>query len=657
MKNKNSLIIGCLLGFIIITCCVCIVFGALSASILNNLNTSRVVDLSTDLEIIRPGEEITQTVSLQSLQQIIVPENDPRDLAGRLQGIHNIPKIVFDFNAPYVLGDRKSFWVTDTDTNMSSEKETTLGFLTEHAYFWIGTDVEYDLEELKQLAEIFENEIYPTNQSFFGSEWSPGVDGDEHIYIVYVSGLGGNVAGYFSPGDELHPFASEYSNAHELFMFNSDNTQLSSNYTRGVLAHEHQHMIHWYLDRNETSWMNEGFSELSVLMNGFGVGGKDILFMQNPDDQLNDWPNDGDSSPNYGSSFLFMAYFLDRMGQEITQAVITKPENGLKSIDMVLWEMDVTDPLNGNLVKADDLVLDWGLSNYIMNKDVLDGRFIYHNYPTAPQASATETIKDCEGPKENRDVEQYGTDYIRITCKGSHQLKFIGSTRTQVLEEFPYSGEYAFWSNKGDESDMTLTKNFNFSELEGPINLNYWIWYDLEIDYDYLYLLASVEGGDWEFLKTPSGTDYDPSGNSYGWGYNGKSETWIEETVDLSHFAGKQVRLRFEYITDAAVFGEGLLLDDISIPEINYFENFEEDEGGWEANGFARINNQLPQSYNLALITYGNETTVEYLSLDEDMTTEIAFEIGGSVDEVVLVIQGTTRYTRQKAAYNLEFLP
>ena len=35
--------------------------------------------------------------------------------------------------------------------------------------------------------------------------------------------------------------------------------------------------------------------------------------------------------------------------------------------------------------------------------------------------------------------------------------------------EMAYSGKMAFWSNKGDESDMTLTREFDFSSASGPL--------------------------------------------------------------------------------------------------------------------------------------------------------------------------------------------
>ena len=43
--------------------------------------------------------------------------------------------------------------------------------------------------DLSDLADSFENQIYPTDRAFFGSEWTPGVDGDPHIYILYARGL------------------------------------------------------------------------------------------------------------------------------------------------------------------------------------------------------------------------------------------------------------------------------------------------------------------------------------------------------------------------------------------------------------------------------------------------------------------------------------
>ncbi len=172
---------------------------------------------------------------------------------------------------------------------------------------------------------------------------------------------------------------------------------------------------------------------------------------------------------------------------------------------------------------------------------------------------------------------------------------------------------------------------------------------------------TSSDGGEtWQIVTTPSGTDEDPSGNSYGWAYNGLSNgdgSWIQETIDLSEFAGSQVQIRFEYVTDAAVNGEGLLLDDIAIPEIDYFSDFEEHDGGWGAAGFVRIQNYIPQTYRLALISRGTATIVEMITLNSDNSVDIPIQIGADVDDVILVVSGTSRFTRQTAAYRFEISP
>jgi hypothetical protein len=201
---------------------------------------------------------------------------------------------------------------------------------------------------------------------------------------------------------------------------------------------------------------------------------------------------------------------------------------------------------------------------------------------------------------------------------------------------------------------MTLTHEFDFSDVSGPIDFSFRTWYDLEEDYDYLYFEVSEDGEHWQIITTPSGTDEDPSGNSYGWAYNNVTNGWIEENIDLSQYAGKKISVRFEYVTDAAVNGEGMLIDDVRVDAIDYATDFETDDGGWVADGFARVQNVLPQTFRLALIKQGSTTTVEMIDVSEDQTAEIPLSIGGDVDNVTLVVSGTTRFTRGEGSYTVE---
>ena len=668
---KTSTITTILIALVVlIICCLCVAVISVtsffivrnSQGIINQIPTEMFNYIPTDVYqptptvvVTRPPLAAVSDETLLQLENTIVPNNDLNDIYCRLESKCNIPKTLAAPTSPLQVGDKEIFWVNDTDTNENIQVNVTLRAISDHVYFWIEDKVSFNQNDLNKMMDAFENEIYPTTREFFGSEWTPGVDGDPHIYIVYATGLGNSIAGYYSSADEYNPLVHEYSNAHEMFIFNADNSPLDDPFTYGVLAHEFQHMIQWNVDRDETSWLNEGLSELSAFINGYDVGGFDYLYTMHPDLQLNDWPNDSNAtSPHYGASFLFTDYILDRFGETATKSLVANPLNGLDSVDDMLKSINATDPLTGKSITADDLFLDWAVTNFVDDGSVADGRYVYHNYPSVPTTGVTENIQNCPSGVQDRPVHQYGVDYIQINCPGVHTLTFNGSTITKVIPQDPYSGDYAFWSNKGDESDMTLTREFDFTNITAPGDFSFMTWYDLEQDYDYLYLEASTDGQKWDILQTSLGTNQDPSGNSFGWGFNGETHTWVKENVDLSQFAGQKVYIRFEYVTDAAVNGEGFLLDDVSVDSIGYFSDFESDDGGWTADGFVRIQNTLPQTFKLALITFGNTTTVQNIELNSDQTVDIPLDISGGVRNAVLVVSGTTRYTRELASYQYE---
>ncbi|MGD0752930.1 MAG: hypothetical protein ABSA23_16175 [Anaerolineales bacterium] len=592
--------------------------------------------------------------TLKLIEGITVPEDDLASLACRFKNVCNIPPTLPPPPSPLALGAHQTFWTLSEDTNSYLQVQATLRYITPHSYFWVDDSVSFNQPDVKSLMDAFENKIYPTDRQFFGSEWTPGVDDDPHIYILYTNGLGATVGGAYSSINEYPSQINPYSNAHEMFYISSSEP-LTDPHTYGDLAHEFQHMIHWYEDPNEPTFINEGFSKLAEFLNGYPSGGDEQVFISNPDINLTDWiiGSAGQDIAHYGASFLFATYFLDRFGADTTKALIHNQHNGLEKIDSTLAQRNVTDPLTGKVITADDFFLDWAVTNYVHDASVSDGRYFYHNYPASPQASPTETIGNCPADPASRTVNQYGVNYVKITCPGSHTLHFEGATSTRLLPADAHSGSYAYWSNLGDQSDMTLTHQFDLSGVSGPVSMNYWTWYDIEKDYDYVYVEASTDGQHWNFLTTPSGTDSNPNGASYGWAYTGQSNGWIQESVDLSRFAGKKVSVRFEYLTDESLNGAGFLLDDVSVPAIHYSTGFETDDNSWLADGFARIENTIPQTFRLALITQGTtRSSVQIIPVPADQSVDIPLTIGqNGVQEVVLVVTGTTRFTQELAPY------
>ena len=592
--------------------------------------------------------------TLEVLNENIVPINDPIDLVGRLGGKPGVPDTLIDENAPYNVGAQKDFWVSNTDTNENFQISATLQYVGDNIYFWIEDGVRFNQSDLDRLASTFDQEIIPTNREFFGQEWNPGVDGDSRFYVLYAGGLGNSLAGYFSSADELHPDAHPFSNAHEMFLLSSDNVPLNDSYIYGTMAHEFQHMIHWYQDKNEESWVNEGFSMLAEHVNGYDTGGFDWEYMRNTDMQLNDWGGDvGQNGPHYGASFLFMVYFLDRFGEDATKAFVSHDENGFASLDAVFAELNIQNPTTGKLYTGNEFFADWVVANMLQDTGIENQRYDYISY-SPYSIDNTKTYYECPTTITG-DVFQYGVDYLSLACPGSYTVEFAGSEVVSLLPfNHPSSGENFFWSNLGDESNMRLTREFDLSQVSGLVELRFNTWYDLEEDYDYAYISASVDGTNWDILDSQNCTSLNPSGNSYGCGWNGQSDGWIDEAVDLSQYAGEKVTVRIDYVTDAAVNGKGMAIDDLRLDAVGYTSDLESDEGGWLAEGFVRVQNTLPQSFSVSVIHAGNQPKVEQYQLEAGEKLTLDVEIGNSFDEVILVISGTTPVTREKATYQVE---
>jgi immune inhibitor A len=663
-NGNKTVLIG--IGVIIAVCCACaLIAGAVgvvlyyrAAQVIETIDPNFTFDAGTptpEPEVTRPPVENVSTDTIETLKSSIVPENNPYELACRLQGVCNVDETLPAPASPLEVGAKQKFWITNSNTDEHFQIDATLRYITPHTYFWAEQGADVNMDDLKSLMDTFENKIYTTDREFFGSEWIPGVDNDPHIYVVYASNIGTTVAGYFSSSDSYNPLVREFSNGHEMYVLGTSQ-DLGDNYTYSTLAHEFVHMIQFASDRNDVSWINEGFAEVGAFLNGYDVGGADWLYSQDPDLQLNDWTdsNSPDFAPHYGASFLYLTYFLDRFGEDASKALTSNPENDLTSVDNTLSTLKINDEATSKPITADDVFIDWAIALFVQNKNVGDGRYAFHNYPDAPQTNPTETISTCPSSPFSRTVHQYGIDYLNITCAGNYNLHFEGSTVTGLLPVDAHSGLHSFWSNKGDESDMTLTREFDFTDASSPLSLSYWTWYDIEENWDYLYVEVSEDGKTWDIIKTPSGTDTNPTGNSYGWGYTGKTSGWIQEAVDLSAYAGKKVQVRFEYVTDAALNGEGLLLDDITVDAINYTADFETDNNGWTPEGFVRVENVLPQTFRLALIINSNgQTTVQMIDVHADQTADIPLELQ-SGDTATLVVTGTTRFTREHANYSIE---
>ncbi|MBN1889956.1 MAG: immune inhibitor A [Thermoflexales bacterium] len=582
--------------------------------------------------------------TLHLIESSDTPQRDLLDVTLRLKdpGVP-IPQVVREEPWNFEVGDTHEFWVSNEDTNENFQIMARLVYKTPHTYFFVDQDARLDERDLKRVAERFETQTYPTNREFFGSEWTPGVDSDPHLTVLFARGLGSYVAGYYNSMDEFSRLVHEYSNEMEMFYINADGVDLDDPFYECVLAHEFQHMIHWSNDRNESNWINEGFSELACLLNGLDAGGSEYSFGARPDTQLNSWADEtGDAGPNYGASYLFMAYFLDRFGEEATRALVAHQENSMASVDEVLKDL-------GTGLSFDDVFADWVVANYLNDPTMADGRYGYLSL-VPPSFETDTTYRERDLPAEQQTtVSQYGTDYVVLRGKGDFQLDFAGASLVGLASISAHSGQYLWWAGRENNSDTTLTREFDLSGLS-KATLTFWTWYDIEEDWDYAYVQLSTDGKHWTTLPGQTTTNTDPNGSNYGNGYTGASGGWIQETIDLSAYAGQKVQVRFEYLTDAAVTHAGMFLDDVAIPELSYRYDAESD-GDWLARGFIRNANVLPQEWLLQLVKLQRgQTSVERLQLNPDNTGRWTLSLG-SGEEAVLVVSGRAPVTTEPAGY------
>ena len=663
-RTRNTIIIIALLGITLLCCLFVLCFSA-SLLVVNYVQLESIGQVQhqsnaqpTVVPTLSPlptavfSNAPVQTDAL--LREAQVPSNDPIDLAARLRPeLGAVPKIVNDSPPHFEVGDVTTFWVGNSDTDENWQIDAELLVKSEHLYMWGEKGVNVDTGDLQRSADFFDSQIYPTNRAFFGSEWSPGIDNDPRLHVLHASNLGLGVAGYFSSADEASHLINPFSNEKEMFYINIDNTFPGEEFYNGVLAHEFQHMIHWRQDLNETTWMNEGAAELAMQLNGLERSPDsfkpDQEFAENPDLQLNTWPDSEESYAHYGNAYLFMTYFLSRFGEQATQALIANPANSMESVDNVVQSLDLG-------LSGDDVFADWVVANWLDDPSQIDGRWGYPDYDLDPM----KTIEDYWSlPAQGEgQVHQYAADYITIEAENDINIGFEGTTVTQLAPTDAYSGDWAWWSHGIDSSDTRLTLPVDLTDVD-EATLRFRTWYDIEELWDYAYVEISTDSGDtWTLLESDRTTRENPNGNAYGPGYTGFSggsePEWVLEELDLSSYAGQAVQIRFEYVTDLAVTQPGMFIDDVEIPEIGYFEDFENGPGQWQTEGWLLTDNILSQRWIVQVIeTREDGSTVVHrvpVGLDGRGQLRLVGVDGG--EDLVLVISALAPITVEKASYH-----
>ena len=550
---------------------------------------------------------------------------------------------------PFAVGQVDSFWVLDHNDNTYKRREAELRLVTPHVYWYVepGRDVRAD--DLQRSAAHFEDVTYPTVHRYFGSEWSPGVDGDPRI-TVFMGTVPG-VAAYFSSWDEYPRSVFPYSNEREIVHLNAGSSRPGTAGFDATLAHEFQHMVHWNVNPADETWVDEGSAELAASLAGPArAAGGTSQFGRQPDVQLTAW-SESNTSSHYESAFLFMQYFADHYGgPDALRSLLAEQGRPPETFDRYLAR-------SGYGVGFDEVFQDWVVANLVDDPRVEGGR--YSHARSDPRMTLLGRLRPGEPPLVER-VHQYAADYVELVGDGGNvEILFEGAPTVRLAGADPTSGRKLWWSNRGDGLDTFMTRRFDLASVAAA-TLRFNLWYDTERDYDYFYVMASRDGGaSWQVLSGALASDANPTGNAVGPGYSGRSgadgPAWVREQVDLTPFAGGEVLLRFEYVTDQAYNAAGVLVDDVEIPEIGYQDDGEL-ETGWVSEGFIRSDNTIPQPWGLRLVEYrrGGEVTVRPLAVGPDgRLAERLPGLGGEVERAVLAVSGLAPRTLETAPYRV----
>ncbi len=570
------------------------------------------------------------------------PDRDLQELGKRLVEGYTEPKTVLP-SEPFVIGQKVDLWISRDSGSAVVSGEVS--YISEHAYWIFENGYLPSSEDIMGVAEKFEDQVWPAVTEVFGTPLTPGIDGDNRI-VVYTAVLRTGVAGYFSAADSYPQEIRQHSNQREALYMSANRVDLTGSEYLSVIAHELQHASHFAVDSSEESWVNEGLSEVSAEIAGFARSAASA-FVRTPSTSLTAWAQDITvSAANYGAANLFFAFIASHYGgNEMLTAISQDQNDGIESIDSAL-------ATQGFDVTANDVFADWLIANYLSTDE---GPYSYAEHEVPPVRNRYKRAPDSLIGT----VKSFGADYV-VTSSGSGQMTidFSGEAETSLLNAAPHSGASCWWSNHGDSIDSTLTRSIDLRSLDSA-SLTYWVNYEIEEFWDYAYVMVSTDEGEtWDILDTGRAINFNPNGNAYGAGMTGASLGWVQDSVDLSDYAGQQVLLRFEYITDDAVFSKGACFDDFNIPELDWFDNTST-AGDWVSNGFARVEETIPTQYLVQVIHEKKvgDSVVYQIPIGANAKGSLTVESVGEDDLIVAVISAVTRHSTNPTEYTLSINP
>ncbi len=486
-------------------------------------------------------------------------------------------------------------------------KTYTLRSIGDKVEVWVANDLSFQdgradpvvtQAQVDTLRDEFDNNIYQVDTDFFGTPDSH--TGDNSL----LSAWGYVPPNYYAPKDgkervmmlvdnfrdenyydSTYPFfvAGFYSSTFERYFdrniisldTNSWATRLENTYF-GTTAHEFQHLIHNDNDSSEVNWINEGMSDFAEYLAGYGhPWGHINFFLDHPENSLVEWDEHYSAATgpetlaDYGQAYLLQLYLDNHFGKEFIRALAKDKDHGIASMNKILAQfntgIDFTELFKRFTVALAVDSMEPG--NGIYNFNSIDLKVNYQ--------SAAKYEKDG--------APAWGGDYRVIDPSMNVQnINFDGINFMplpwKVVDDPLNSGNQVLWGNNGNGVDNQLIFEADLSNVPSA-TLSFDNLIDIEEDWDAGMVQVSTDGGDtWQSLANGNTVDQstfplnDQAPQIYNNlpGFTGYSNGWVNESFDLTLYAGQKVLISFRYMTDMAYNDSGWFISNINIPEIGY---------------------------------------------------------------------------------------
>jgi Immune inhibitor A-like, MAM domain len=382
----------------------------------------------------------------------------------------------------------------------------------------------------------------------------------------------------------------------------------------GVFAHEYQHLLEYYENDAELSWVNEGLSDWAQTVTGYVQPSRPVTVKgfdnhvqcflgwlrqsstfnpipreaSGPENSLTLWGDQGDAEIlcDYGAAYTMMEYLHGQFGTGFMTRLHREDAIGLAGLDVVLDQA-------GSRRDSQDIIHNWAAM--VAVDGLLDrGRNLQGGRRSEYQTPTLDATIDWNNPHAfaTPGAPPNGSDYVRLRdaagnpvgVKGLGSLSFNGaSTHTPrpvawTVDPNPplQTGDAALFSGAANNRDEAIVKSVSVPAGAGA-TLTFNALWNQELGWDFGFVQVSTDGGATytSLTCTDTTTQTDPgalpTAKQNVPGFTGYSGGWKAETCSLAAYAGQTVLLAFRAFNDPLTLGQsdavppGFWVDDVMV--------------------------------------------------------------------------------------------